>query len=153
MPFRGHFLLVFLPWFLLLLANSDAEITEEWDTVVKHDSSKGISIPIRLSKNDVPPSLQSNLPSGDNSSHMDSDDDTHMAPPEENVPTIESYADQARKQPGRTDSQNRPAWRRSTRLSNFERAHFDTENGTPDRPLTTYFNFHDKKNFHQADFR
>ena len=126
------------------MANSDTEITEEWDTVVEHDSSNGISIPIRLSKDNVPPVLLSNLPSGDNSSHMDSDDDTDMAPPVENVPTIESYADQTRKQPGRSDSQNRPAWRRSTRLSNFERAHFDPENVTPDRPLTAYFNLHDK---------
>lgn len=126
------------------MANSDAEITDDWDTVVERESPNGISIPIRLSKDVVPPALLSNLPSGDNSSHMDSDDDTHMSPPVENVPTIESYADQARKQHGRSDSQNRPAWRRSTRLSNFERAHFDPENVTPDRPLTAYFNLHDK---------
>ena len=126
------------------MANSDAEITEEKDTVVERDSSNGISIPIRLSQDDVPLVLLSNLPSGDNLSHMDSDDDTHMPPPVESVPTIESYPDQARKQPGRSDSQNHPAWQRSTRLSNFQRAHFDPGNVTPDRPLTAYFNLHDK---------
>ncbi|XP_074629424.1 uncharacterized protein LOC141887019 [Acropora palmata] len=126
------------------MANLDDETNDDWKIVGERDSPNGISIPIRLSKDDVPPELLSNVPSGDNSSHMDSDDDTHMSPPEENVPTIESYADQTRKQPGRSDSQNRPAWRRSTRLSNFERTHFDPENVTPDRPLTAYFNLHDK---------
>ena len=29
-------------------------------------------------------------------------------------------------------------------MSNFQRAHFDSENVTPDRPLIAYFNLHDK---------